>query len=308
MEHDFPSNPQHLAIAMAFVNRAMIQDIVLPRVPVNRSTFDWWEYDLADGFTIPDTKVGKFDQVGEERFKATKRAGSCENHALAEPVSQDDITNAPEGVDPLSKATERQAARLMLAREKRVADIVFDASKYPTANKDTLAGSDQFSHVDSDPIRQLKEYLDSMIMRAKVMVVGRKEWSTISQHAKVVKAVNRNDGGSGVASRQGVADLLEIEQIVVGEPFVNTAAKGQTPTMSRVWGGKIALLYLDALADNTGGLTFGYTAQFEGKVVKTVKQEDRGLKGVLKQIVGESVEEIVAASSCGFLISDVLAS
>jgi len=306
--NEFPTNPQHLAIAMAYKNRRLIADDALPVVPVNSREFKYWEYDLADGFTIPDTLVGKFDKADEMRFKATEKPNMVENHALSETVSNEDAEDSPAGIDPLSKATERVTDLVLLGREKRVADLLFGAANYASSNKTTLSGTAQFSDVvNSDPIKQLTDFLDTMVIRANKMVIGRIPWTWLARHPKVVKAANGNSGDSGIATRQRVAELLELDDILVGESFLNTAAKGQTPSMARVWGNFLLLGYYNKLADNNGGLTLGYTAKWKGWQVKTIAEEDRGLHGTQKQLVGESVKPVLASPTCGFLISSVVA-
>jgi len=307
--NEYPQNPEHLAIAMTHVNRLLIADDVLRRLPPSNSRkFDFWEYEESDQFTIPDgMEVGKFSSVPEIRPKATKTDSSVKNYGIVEPVSQEDIDDHSAGVDPLARATMRCSNLVKLAREVRVANLVFNAATYASTNKDTLSGTSQFSHTSSDPIVQLKEYLDGMKMRPTKMIIGRRPWTKMSTHAKVVKASNGNAGDAGVANRRVVADLLEIQEIIVGEAFVNGAVKGQTMTNERAWGNYIALLFDDPTADNVGGLTFGFTYQYKGPVVKTFGKPEVGLHGAQKQLVGESVREVISAPSCGFLISSVIA-
>lgn len=304
-ENEFPSNPEHLAIAMAYRNEVLIADQVLPRTRVGKRAFDWWKYDLSDGFRIPDTKVGKFDDVGRMRFKATKQDSSLENHALSEDVSLEDVNDA-DGYDPIAKATERVTDLVLLAREKRVADLVFNAATYPTANKDTLSGTDQWDNSSSHPIKKLKGYIDTMVQRPRKAVVGRAAWTVLSQHPDVLQPFYRANVSAGVATRQMVAELLEVQEVIVGEGWLDLSVKGQAASLTRVWDDKIALLYTNPLADANGGLTFGFTAWDMKRYVKSVKTENKGLDGVVQQIVGERVREIVACSDCGFLVSNVL--
>ncbi|MGV8796604.1 hypothetical protein ACV373_31930, partial [Pseudomonas aeruginosa] len=55
----FPIDPELTAIAIAYRNGRMIADEVLPRVPVGKQEFKFWKYDLAQGFTVPETLVGR---------------------------------------------------------------------------------------------------------------------------------------------------------------------------------------------------------------------------------------------------------
>src|SRR5690606_11289564 len=113
--------------------------------------------------------------------------------------------------DPLSRATLRVRNTVMLGRELRVAGLVFNPATYPSARKTLLSGSSQFSHADADPIGQRRAYLDSMPMRATKAVMGQSVWNKVCTHPKVVSAALGNSGQHGVASRQRVAELLELD-------------------------------------------------------------------------------------------------
>lgn len=96
----FPIDPELTAIAIAYRNGRMISDEVLPRVPVGKQEFKFWKYDLAQGFTVPETLVGRKSKPNEVEFSATDETGSTEDHGLDAPVPQADIDNAPTNYNP----------------------------------------------------------------------------------------------------------------------------------------------------------------------------------------------------------------
>ncbi|UUE75979.1 hypothetical protein [Pectobacterium aroidearum] len=100
MAAPFPIDPHLTSIAIAYRNGSLIADSVLPRVPVGKSEFKWWEYDLADGFTLPNTSVGRTSQPNQVEFNATEETSSTSDYALDSPVPQSDIDNAPKNYDP----------------------------------------------------------------------------------------------------------------------------------------------------------------------------------------------------------------
>ncbi|MGH2845433.1 MAG: phage capsid protein, partial [Thermoleophilaceae bacterium] len=72
----FPVQPYLTAIAIAYRNPVLIADEVLPRVPVGVQDFKYLKHNLADGFTIPDTKVGRRAKPNEVEFQATETSAS----------------------------------------------------------------------------------------------------------------------------------------------------------------------------------------------------------------------------------------
>lgn len=308
MKHPFPIQPELTAIAIAYRNKRLIADQVLPRVPVGKEEFKYLKHTLSEGFTLPDTKVGRRSKPNEVEFTATEVTDSTQDYGLDDPIPMADIKNAPPNYDPEGRSVEGITDLILLDREVRTAGLVFDANNYGASNKVTLSGTDQFSDfANSDPLGVLMDSLDSMIMRANIMVIGRAAFSSLARHPTIVKAVHGNAGDSGVARRQDIADLLELEEVLVGEALLNTAKKGQAVSMSRVWGKHISLMHQDKNADTRKGATFGFTAQFGGRVAGSTPDQNIGLRGGKRVRVGESVKELLTANDLGYFIQNAVA-
>lgn len=303
----FPITPELTAIAIAYKNNNLIADQVLPRVQVGLQSFKYRNFTLADGFTIPDTKVGRTSAPNQVEFGFTEATASTNDYGLDEPIPLADIENAPPGYNPEGRAVEMLSNLIALDRENRTASAVFNTSTYAAGNQQTLSGTSQFSDfVNSDPLSVLMNALDACVMRPNVMVIGQAAWTKLRQHPKIVAAVLGNAGTSGIVGRDAVAGLLEIEQLLVGQGFINTAKRGQTATLARAWGKHISLLYRDTLAGTTGA-TFGFTAQWGGRVGGSINDQDIGMRGGRRVRVGESVAEVLCANDLGYFIQNAVA-
>lgn len=305
----FPIIPALTAIAIRYRNARMIADQVLPRVPVGTQEFKYWRHALAEGFTVPDTRVGRRSRPAEVEFSATEVPGMTSDYGLDDPIPQADINNAPANYDVRGRAVEGLTDLIALDREVRVAGLVFNAANYGVANKTTLSGTSQWSDfTNADPTGAVLNALDAMIMRANVAVMGRAVWTKVSQHPKVIKAVYGYANDAGVATREQVARLWELDEILVGEGLVNNARKGQPASMSRVWGKHCALIHRDGMADTRGGrTTFGFTAQWGEKIAGAILDKDIGLRGGERIRVGESVAELITANDLGYFLQDAVA-
>jgi len=308
MAAPFPIDPYQTAIAIAYRNKKLIADSVLPRVPVGKKLFKYLEHKLSESFTIPDTKVGRKSKPNEVSFSAEGKTDSTEDHGLDDKIPHEDIDQAPENFDPLGHSTESLTNLILLGREVRTAGLVFSPASYATDNKKTLSGSSQWSdYTNSNPYEEIMYTLDKVIMRPNVMTIGRAAFTKMSMHPKVLKAVHGNSGDSGVATRMAIAEMLELDEILVGEGFVNLAKKGQPVNMQRVWGNHVALTYRDLLARPESGATFGFTAQYGDRISGAKEDGDIGLEGGLKNRVGESVKEKIAAPDLGYFLQNVIA-
>ena len=307
MPAPFPIDPELTGIAIAYHNKSMIADQVLPRVLVGKEQFKYWKYKLEQGFTVPDTKVGRKSKPNEVEFSGEEVTDSTEDYGLDDPIPQADIDNAPASYNPEGRAVEQITNIVELDREVRVANLVFNAANYGANNKITLVGADQWNDPTSKLIKTIMDSLDACIMRPNVGTFGRATLSALSMHPEVVKATNRNSGDSGIAQREAIAALFELEEVLAGEAYINTARKNQPASMQRAWGKHAAFTYRDQLADNRNGTTFGFTAQFGQRVAGSQPDSDIGLRGGQRVRAGESVKELITANDLGFFIQNAVA-
>lgn len=107
--------------------------------------------------------------------------------------------------------------------------------------------------------------------------------------------------------RQQLAQLLEVEEVLVGSSWLNTAKKGQTATLARIWGKHALLIYRNQMADTRNGLTFGITGEFGTRVAGQEPDTMIGLRGGTRVRVGESLKELIVAPAAAYFIQDAVA-
>lgn len=316
-QFSFPINPALTAIAMAYRNpdQVLIADSVLPRIPVAQ-TFKYTKYDIAQGFTVPDTRVGPKSNPNMVDFSGTEFQAAVEDFGLDDVVTESEILafdampKPPTGgpLSPQELSTMMLMSLVLLDREVRAANLVFNAATYAAGNQATLAGTSQWSdQVNSDPVKAIGDALDIPVIRPNKMVLGRAAWTSLRRHPKIVQACRSSAQTAGIVSRQDVADLFELQEILVGEGFVNTARKGQTASMSRAWGKHCALIHSDNQAALQRQPTFGFTGQFNNRVAGVIPQPRIGLRGSELVRVGESVKEVIAAPDVAYFFQNCVA-
>lgn len=295
------------AIVIAYSNPKMIADAVMPRVPVGQQDFKYMRQNLVDQFTVPETRVGRKSSPNQVESTGDLVSASVFEYGLDEIVPVSDINNAAEDVDPIANAAEYVMKLVMLDREVRVAGAVFNPTNHN--NKTTLAGTSQWSdYANSDPISALLASLDVPIMRPNMMTIGRAAWTKLILHPKTIDYVNGKGGTSGGVTRQQLADALELEEIQVGEAFVNTAKKGQAASFQRAWGKHCALTYREVPTETTRSTTWGFTPQCGERISDTIFSKDYGgLEGGYKTRAGERVAEVVSAPDLSYFFQNVIA-
>jgi hypothetical protein len=311
-----------MAITLAYRNQAFISDLVLPRIGVDSSAFKWSKYTLADGFTIPDTRVGRKSAPNEIDWSATEQTDSTVDYGLDDRIPQSDIANAQAAqsiqgvmpIDPEARSTELLTDLVALDRENRVASLLFALGTYPAAQRTTLSGTSQWSDfTNSDPVQAIINALDTCMIRPNVAVFGQATWSKLRTHPKVTAAIYPNGGnatgGGTPVSRQALADLFELEEVLVGTSWYNSAKPGQTASLTRLWGKHASFIYrAPQVVSPTGTVTFGFTAQWGERIAGTIAQDSSvGLRGGSRVRVGESVKEVVAANDAAYFFQNAVA-
>lgn len=318
----FVVQPQLTAITLAYRNARFIADDAMPRLPVSSKNFKWSQYTLADGFTIPDTRVGRKSKPNEIDWTASEQTSSVADYALDDAIPNDDIEMAAsasrvagvQAIDPRMRSTELLTDLVALDREKRVADLLFTLGTYPAANRATLSGTSQWSDkTNSDPITAMLNALDIPMYRPNILVLGQAVWTQLRQHPKVTAAVypagGNAIGGASPIGRAALAELLEVDEVIVGQGWYNSAKPGQAASMVRLWGKHAAFLYrAPVMAAPETTMTFGFTAQYGTRIAGTVENDPNiGMRGGERVRVGESVKEVVAASDVAYFFQNAVA-
>jgi hypothetical protein len=296
--------PSLSAVAIKYRQKGFIADKVLPRVKVDAQEFIATSDRMEDWITPPDTTVGRTSQpnqlansISDPTYLATV------NQGLDEPVPNQDEMNGPQE-SALQRAVQRVMGFVELRRELRAATLLTTLANYGYSA--TLAGSNQFSDTTSKPVKVLLDYLDLPFMRPNKIVMGRSVWTTLSQHPNVLESVFWTGAQAGKVSRQQLAELLEVDEIIVGDGWINSAVKGAAVSKGRVWGKFIAGIYIGE-GEGENGNMWGYTAQFGNRVAGTIQNPNIGLFGGVNVRAGESVKEVVAAPEFGFCLAGAIA-
>jgi hypothetical protein len=305
----FPIDPVLTGIINAYKNNAMIADLVSPRLTPNltKSLFKWWYFNFGQFITITDTKVGRKSAPNEVEFQGDEKEGQTLDYGLDDVIPIDDINQAPPGYDPRAFAAQKLIDLILLDREVRVAKMAFDDTLYPASNKEVLTGTDKWSNDASNPIRLITEAADSMIIRPNNLVLGRVEWTGLRTNKAVLQSLTISGTDKGMATKQAVADLLELDDIIIGEGWINTAKKGQAVNMQRAWSADALLFHKAPLANSIDATpTYSWTAQYGERVAGSIDEPKTGLRGSVRVRSGESVREVMAAPELGYLFENVL--
>lgn len=297
--------------SLQYQNEAFIWDKVMPSLKVNKRSDKYFVYNKDQRFRIPDDKIGPKGMANEmELIMDDPGNYSVKDHSLADYVTVEEEQNADTPLAPRTDVTQLLMERLHLAQEKRVADTAFNANNYPTANKVALSGNSQWGGSSQDPINDILTGLDKAFMRPNKIVFGADAWKVFRTSPKVLDAVKSSSrlqaAEGGIATAPEVANLFEVDEIIIGRARYTASKQGQAATYSRLWGKHCALLYV-AKEPTIRSVTFGVTFVEMLFTTFSVFDEKRGVKGATYIKSAWNSDERVIASDVGYFIQDAVA-
>ncbi len=303
----FPVNETLTGVVIAFQNTSLIAPNVLPFMPVASKKYNYIEYPKGQLFSIPETRIGRKSEPNQPDFEGTKLTDTVDDRGLMDFIPQADIDEALETVDPRSLIAEWLTNLIDLDHEDKTAKLVFNTASYPAGNQEELTGTDRFDDAaNSKPLQVISDALEVPLIRPNRMVIGSNAWTNLRRHPKIVEAVVGTGAQSGMASRQAVADLFELDEVIVGQSRINLAKKGQDVNLQRVWGNNISLIHIDPTAGPQRGITFGGSPRFQQRFAGNWEDLKPGTTGGEWVKVADHMHEKVFAPDLGYFIENVI--
>ncbi len=307
----------NISIAFMQANENFVADRAFPNLPVQKQSDTFFTYERGE-FNRDEMR---------ERAPATESAGGtyklgtdtyfAKTFAFHKDIPDQVRANADDPINLDSEATQFVTLKGLIKREIRWRTAFFTpgdpgdtwtfdvdgvstgetaaASFDPTsaANNDKRHWNDAASTPIED-IRQGKRFvLGETGFRPNILVLGRSVYDTLLDHPDIVGRLDRGQTtGPAMASRDSLAALFEVEEILIMDAIINTAAEGAVAVHSFI-GGKNALLAFRPASPGLLTPSAGYTFSWVGLLGSTTN----GLRIRRKRLDKEDADRIEADMS-----------
>lgn len=301
--------------SLEYKNKKMIATEAVPFIPVQKKSDTYMSYTQKDRFTLGQTIRGPKDTANEVDWTATYGSYSCVDHAMRHFIPDAQAANADPGVDYRRRTSNFLTDLILLAYERVIATMLFTAGSYGASYKATLSSGDQWSaFATSDPIANVETAMEACFVRPNTMIIGRAVWSKLKQHPQILARITGGSttGDPAKISKKLVAELFEVDRLLVGEAKYNSANKGAAAAVfTDVWGKFAWLGYIDpspGLDSITAASAFRWNqlSTNMGFQVRTYRDESKGGGGEWIE-VETSYDEVQPTSDLAFLYSTVVA-
>lgn len=269
------------SVAMEFMENQtdFIGMQVLPPFEVAEQSGDYPVIPLEALANTPDTKRAPRGNYSRDDYEFELDNYSCAEHGYEEPVDEVEVKLYKRYFDVEKIASLRAIKTVLRAQEKRIADMVFNESNFTahaiTNEWDDATNAVPISDVNTgrlaiqaatglDPNTLIISYSTFLDLGLVAQLIDRIKYT----HPEVVK---------GEVSAVLLAQALGVQKVLVGKGLYNSAKKGQTASMARLWDHEYAMLCVTDDGNDIEtpclGKTFRWGADDPGNVIESYREE-----------------------------------
>ena len=296
----------NISIAYLQSDMSFVADRVFPPLPVAKQSDAYFTYER-----------GEFNRDEmQERADGTESAGStyevgqdtylCKVWALHKDIGAQTRANYDSPLDPDREATEFLTHKGMIRRERAWAQRFFTggvwtysidgeaARSLTNLTEDANNNVIRWSSDNSTPIIDVDYARDVIIQntgfRPNKLVLGHRVYTVLKNHPTIIDRLNRGQtpGGPAMSTREQLARIFEVDEVLVASAIHNAAAAGASPNHEFIFGNHALLVYA-AMAPGIMVPSGGYTFEWTGLTGMT----GRGLaieRWYMRQIKADRVE------------------
>lgn len=220
-------------------------------------------------------------------FKFIEDAYACSEYGLEGKVDDRDAKRYKSYFDAELKQTMRKRFQLMLAAERRVSNLLFNATTF--SGQTTAMGTALTNYGASTPIVVVESAIQAVYNRTglwpNTLIMGKKAFRNMRQNATIIDRISSS--GAGDQSRtsdittQQLAEVFDLPNILVGGMSTNSANRGLAASISSAWNDANMMVgYIDDSGDiEAPSLTRTFHWSEDGSVlggqIESYREEDK---------------------------------
>jgi len=196
--------------------------------------------------TIPETKRANGATYGRIEWYMDDLAYACTNHGLEGQVTDEDVENYGSEFDAELEKTQGIKLKMQLAREKRVKELIFNTTTWTGAALYTDYSSAPWDNIASDIIGQLRAGKEKVRANTGRMpnslIIGEGALNNMLKNTALIARFPGIPILTESIFRSRLAELIGIQNLLVGQAIYNTADEGQDFSGGDIWSDDYASL------------------------------------------------------------------
>lgn len=296
-------DPVLTKLAQGYHNLELIGEVLMPTVEIDKEAGKIPKFGRL-AFRLPSTVRnlrGTSNRLDPEDITAIDVA--LEEHDVEYAIDYREENEAIFSLRQFALNTTQDV--IALGREKEVATLALDESKYDSGNKVTLSGTSKitskqagiFAMFDTG-IRAVKRAIGR---KPNVCVIAGDVWATLKEHPAVIEKLKYSQ--VAIVTPEVFGKLIGIDTVKIGE-----AVYEESNQLKDIWSDAIVLAYVAPRSTERKGTvyepSYGYTVRRQGGLFVDTYKENGGKLEVIRTT--DIHKPHLLGASAGYLIKGCL--
>jgi hypothetical protein len=210
-------------------------DGLAPIVPSGKQFNSYYKYIKGDWFRDEMKLRGEGGDVPMAGYRLTTDTYAIKTWSVGKPIDDQVEDNEDDPLDSDQDATQFVTGLELIRREKAFAAAALATGIWGTDVTGNTSASDygsntvaQWDDSDSHPLLDIANYRTAVKLSTglfpNVLAIGQQVWDKLKNHADILSRITggSNNGNPAMVTKQLVASLMELEEIVVFSAVENT--------------------------------------------------------------------------------------
>ena len=296
-------DPVLTKLAQGYHNLELIGEVLMPTVEIDKEAGKIPKFGRL-AFRLPSTVRnlrGTSNRLDPEDITAIDVA--LEEHDVEYAIDYREENEAIFSLRQFALNTTQDV--IALGREKEVATLALDESKYDSGNKVTLSGTSKITSKQADifamfdtGIRAVKRAIGR---KPNVCVIAGNVWAALKEHPAVIEKLKYSQ--VAIVTPEVFAKLIGIDTVKIGE-----AVYEESNQLKDIWSDAIVLAYVAPRSTERKGTvyepSYGYTIRRQGGLFVDTYKENGGKLEVIRTT--DIHKPHLLGASAGYLIKGCL--
>lgn len=296
-------DPVLTKLAQGYHNLELIGEMLMPTVEIDKEAGKIPKFGRL-AFRLPSTVRnlrGTSNRLDPEDITAIDVA--LEEHDVEYAIDYREENEAIFSLRQFALNTTQDV--IALGREKEVATLALDESKYDSDNKVTLSGTSKITSKQADifamfdtGIRAVKRAIGR---KPNVCVIAGDVWAALKEHPAVIEKLKYSQ--VAIVTPEVFARLIGIDTVKIGE-----AVYEESNQLKDIWSDAIVLAYVAPRSTERKGTvyepSYGYTVRRQGGLFVDTYKENGGKLEVIRTT--DIHKPHLLGASAGYLIKGCL--
>lgn len=291
---------------------------VLPVFETQKSSGRFGKIPIEQLLQNRETRRNPGSGYSRGKFTFTDASFATEEHGAEEPIDDREAKLYADYFDAEVIAGERARDAVLRNAEKRVADLIFNATTWTGSNLTTAVGTEWSTVASATPITNVEaaviKVYDNSGLWPNALIINRKVFRNLRNCTQIIDRIASSGAGNPTKASDittaMLAAVFDLDYVIVAGSSKNGATEGQAASPTQIWSSEYAMVCRVAASNDIKEPCIGRVFHWgeDGSSVQGAVESYRDEK-VRSDVVRvrHDVDEKVLYPEMGHLLSNITA-